>query len=139
VGIVTFQHRFGQNLNFALPADWIANMRERKGGPAYANAGGAKSPAVSSGDASPAELIVGSWFCVSPLSGRNGTYSYGADGLLRITSTDGRNVSADYRVVGRTIRYTLFGDAFIFEIESISESRMVQFVEAGQRLACERS
>jgi len=23
VGIVTFQHRFGQNLNFALPADWI--------------------------------------------------------------------------------------------------------------------
>lgn len=23
VGIVTFQHRYGQNLNFALPADWI--------------------------------------------------------------------------------------------------------------------
>jgi serine protease Do len=139
VGIVTFQHRFGQNLNFALPADWIPDMRERKGGPAYANAGGAKAPAVASADATPAELIVGSWFCLSPLSGRNGTYSYGADGVMRITSTDGRNVSADYRVVGRTIRYTLFGDAFVFEIESISASRMVQFVEAGQRLACERS
>ena len=23
VGIVTFQHKYGQNLNFALPADWI--------------------------------------------------------------------------------------------------------------------
>jgi len=29
VGIMTFQHRSGQNLNFAVPADWIANMRSR--------------------------------------------------------------------------------------------------------------
>ena len=139
VGIVTFQHKFGQNLNFALPAEWIAEMRNRKGGPAYAPS----TPAVASSpprdDASPAELIVGSWHCLSPLSGRNGTYTYGADGVMRIVSTDGRNVSAAYRVVGRTVRYTLYGDPFIFEIESISGSRMVQFVEAGQRLACERN
>jgi S1-C subfamily serine protease len=30
VGIVTFQHRYGQNLNFALPADWIGEMRSRR-------------------------------------------------------------------------------------------------------------
>lgn len=24
VGVVTFQHKFGQNLNFAVPADWVA-------------------------------------------------------------------------------------------------------------------
>jgi S1-C subfamily serine protease len=29
VGIMTFQHRTGQNLNFAVPADWIANLRSR--------------------------------------------------------------------------------------------------------------
>ena len=29
VGIMTFQHRSGQNLNFAVPADWIASMRSR--------------------------------------------------------------------------------------------------------------
>jgi S1-C subfamily serine protease len=29
VGIVTFQYREGQNLNFALPADWIDAMRNR--------------------------------------------------------------------------------------------------------------
>ena len=30
VGIVTFQHRHGQNLNFALPADWIGQMGTRR-------------------------------------------------------------------------------------------------------------
>jgi serine protease Do len=29
VGIMTFQHRSGQNLNFAVPSDWIAGMRSR--------------------------------------------------------------------------------------------------------------
>ncbi len=29
VGIMTFQHRTGQNLNFAVPADWIAGVRSR--------------------------------------------------------------------------------------------------------------
>lgn len=27
VGIVTFQHKFGQNLNFAVPADWVSQAR----------------------------------------------------------------------------------------------------------------
>ncbi len=29
VGVVTFQHKFGQNLNFAIPADWIHQMGAR--------------------------------------------------------------------------------------------------------------
>jgi hypothetical protein len=29
VGIMTFQHKTGQNLNFAVPADWIPAMRSR--------------------------------------------------------------------------------------------------------------
>ena len=29
IGIVTFQHKSGQNLNFALPASWISDMQQR--------------------------------------------------------------------------------------------------------------
>lgn len=32
IGITTFQHRSGQNLNFAVPAEWIEKM-EQRGGP----------------------------------------------------------------------------------------------------------
>jgi S1-C subfamily serine protease len=42
VGIVTFQHKFGQNLNFAVPADWIGQMRTRS------NSGGTMLPGASS-------------------------------------------------------------------------------------------
>jgi S1-C subfamily serine protease len=31
IGITTFQHKTGQNLNFAVPADWIASMSTRSG------------------------------------------------------------------------------------------------------------
>jgi S1-C subfamily serine protease len=31
IGVVTFQTRSGQNLNFALPADWISQMSNRSG------------------------------------------------------------------------------------------------------------
>jgi hypothetical protein len=40
VGITTFQHRYGQNLNFALPADWIAEMRTRPAAAPTARASG---------------------------------------------------------------------------------------------------
>ncbi len=30
IGIVTFQHKTGQNLNFALPASWIFEMQDRE-------------------------------------------------------------------------------------------------------------
>ena len=30
IGIVAFQSRTGQNLNFAIPAEWISEMQSRK-------------------------------------------------------------------------------------------------------------
>ena len=137
VGIVTFQHRYGQNLNFALPADWIAEMRSRKGGSMFAAA--TPTSGAPSGEASPAELVVGSWHCFGSISGRNGTYTYGKDGILRIASNDGRNIAGRYRAVGRVIHYSVQGQGFSFEIESISERKMVQLVQAGHRLACDRN
>ena len=29
IGVVTFQHKYGQNLNFAVPADWVSDIKNR--------------------------------------------------------------------------------------------------------------
>jgi len=137
VGIVTFQQRSGQNLNFAVPADWIAEMRDRSA--SYTS--DATSPPVSTpapaAEATVAELVVGTWFCFGSLSGRNGEYSYGADGTLRITLSDGVAAAGRYRVAGRQIVYE-GSDGFAADIESISTQQMVQLVGGGRRLACDR-
>lgn len=130
VGIVTYQHRFGQNLNFALPADWIAEMRTRSGAP--------EGAAASTAELSVAEMVVGTWFCFGSLSGRNGEYTYTAKGEVRIVSNDGRNFGGPYKVSGRRIVYLGSDGGFAFDIETLTRDRMVQIVGDGQRLACER-
>jgi hypothetical protein len=130
VGIVTYQHRYGQNLNFAVPADWIGEMRTRT----------AASAAVmtASAELSVGEMVVGKWWCFGTLSGRNGEYDYRADGELRFVH-EGRKFAGPYRVAGRRIVYQITEDrAVSLDIESISRERMVQVVGEGQRLACER-
>ena len=46
IGIVTFQHKTGQNLNFALPSSWIFEMQDREASEDVAGSGGhtAESP-----------------------------------------------------------------------------------------------
>lgn len=48
LGIITFQHRFGQNLNYAMPAEWIAAMRDRNP-PAPATEPASDSPSPGAG------------------------------------------------------------------------------------------
>ena len=133
VGIVTFQHKYGQNLNFAVPADWIGDMRTRTSSKNVQQAS-----VTSSRDPTTAEMVVGAWHCFGSLSGRNGEYTFGDDGTLAVVSNDGRNFKTPYRVIGRTVQFALGGQVFSYEIESISQSRMVQVVGGGQRLVCER-
>jgi serine protease Do len=130
VGIVTFQHRYGQNLNFAVPADWIGEMRTRGSG-VVAVAAATPEPTVE-------EMVVGKWWCFGTLSGKNGEYTYASNGVLRIVSNDGRNHEGAYRISGRRIHYHARDGAFSLDIETISQDRMVQLVGAGERLACER-
>jgi hypothetical protein len=139
VGIVTFQQRSGQNLNFAVPADWIFEMRNR----GSSSSQGSDSPApprAPSRTAEPTvpEMVVGRWFCFGSLTGRNGEYNYGADGILRIASSDGTSAAGRYSVSGRHVVYEGADGRFAFDIESISAERMVQVVGGGQRLACDR-
>jgi serine protease Do len=140
VGIITFQQRSGQNLNFAVPADWIAEMRNRGSSSSYASDAPAPPPSAPAQTAEPTvpEMVVGRWWCFGSLTGRNGEYNYGPDGILRIASSDGTSATGRYSVSGRRILYQGSDGAFAFDIDSISTEHMVQVVGGGQRLACER-
>jgi serine protease Do len=130
VGIVTFQRKDGQNLNFALPADWISSMRPS----------GAIRSARARDPESISDMVVGNWYCFGSLSGRNGEYNYGSDGILRFSLSDGgQKYAVRYLVANRTISYSgADGKGILLEIESIEANRMVQVVGDGQRLACDR-
>jgi S1-C subfamily serine protease len=146
VGIVTFQHRYGQNLNFALPADWIGEMRARRSstGSAASSAasgevGGRAASTQRAADDSPASLIVGSWQCFGSVSGRSGTYTYGADGVVTLMTNDGLRGAGRYAVSGRSVRYSMTNGSFAYAIEHLDGARLVLNIGvAGQRLACER-
>ncbi|HEX7607299.1 MAG TPA: hypothetical protein VF348_11350 [Usitatibacter sp.] len=84
------------------------------------------------------QMVVGRWWCFGSLSGRNGEYNYGPDGILRIASSDGTKGEGPYTVSGRRILYQGANEVFAFDIDSISAERMVQVVGEGRRLVCER-
>lgn len=143
VGIVTFQHRYGQNLNFALPADWIGEMRTRRASSTAASEpvarAGTPASAPRAAADSPVVLIVGTWACFGSVSGRSGTYVYGPDGRVALASNDGLRGAGHYAVAGRTVRYSMPGGSFQYAIEHLDAARMVLNIGvAGQRLACER-
>ena len=137
VGIVTFQHRYGQNLNFAVPADWIGEMRTRT---ASSSPSSVEPPtAARSGDDSIRRLILGKWSCSGGISARSGEHEYAEDGGFVLASVDGMRNRGQYTVAGRTVHYRVLGTSYSFAIESLSSERMVlQAGLQGERLACER-
>jgi hypothetical protein len=141
VGIMTFQHRYGQNLNFALPADWIAGMQTRRASASapVPTARAAAVPASRTQDDSPQRLILGRWLCFGSISGRNGEYDYREDGTVAVAASDGVRFAGHYAVAGRSVRYNVGGRAFAFAIEGLTRDKMVLNIGAqGQRLVCDR-
>jgi hypothetical protein len=141
VGIMTFQHRYGQNLNFALPADWIAGMQTRRASASapVPTARAAAVPASRTQDDSPQRLILGRWWCFGSISGRNGEYDYREDGTVAVAASDGVRFAGHYAVAGRSVRYNVGGRAFAFAIEGLTRDKMVLNIGAqGQRLVCDR-
>ncbi len=145
VGIMTFQHRYGQNLNFAVPADWIATMRGRGGsGPVGATApGSSPQPGASIGNRpmgdTPRELVLGTWSCTGSLSGRNGEYTYNREGTVAFATNDGKSAAGRFAVSGRAITYYIKGGEFSFQVEVLTEQKMVLNIGVdGQRLTCTR-
>ena len=145
VGIMTFQHRFGQNLNFAVPAEWIATLRNRGGsGPIGASGSGSAPPPSASignrplGD-TPRELVLGTWSCTGSASGRNGEYTYNREGTVAFATNDGKASAGRFAISGRAITYYIKGSEFSFQVEVLNEQKMVLNIgQDGQRLTCAR-
>jgi serine protease Do len=133
VGIVTFQHRFGQNLNFALPADWIRQMRARRA------PDGALRTSVSgmtSEDPSTA-LILGPWTCRDWVSGRTSRYTFESDGTVSIAMSDGRVGTLTYRLSGKTLQFSGAAQTMAAQVAELTRARMVLHGRE-QSIACER-
>jgi len=136
VGIPTFTHRYGQNLNFALPADWIGEMRTRT---SHSTSTARAAVAADTRVDDSRRLIVGRWWCFGSISGRNGEYDYRNDGSVVVASSDGLRLQGRYSVSGQSVRYAISGASFSFAIESLSAEKMVLNIgDRGQRLACDR-
>jgi hypothetical protein len=141
VGVTTFQHRYAQNLNFALPADWLAEVQTRRASAStpVPTARQAAAPASRAADDSPPPLVVGRWLCFGSISGRNGEYDYREDGTVSVAAADGVRFAGHYSVAGRSVRYNVGGKSFAFAIEALSREKMVLNIGAqGQRLVCDR-
>ena len=134
VGIMTFQHRFGQNLNFALPADWIAQMRERKAGESGWRSASVTDPAQPG---SPAALIIGRWLCRDWTSGRTATYNFEIDGRVGIALDENQAATLKYGVSGRTLQLSDAKQAFSLAIAELTSRKMI--LHGRERsIACER-
>jgi len=132
VGITTFQHRYGQNLNFALPADWVSRMQTRSSQPAQT---GRYMPApVAGGD--PAGAIIGKWLCYGTLTGRNGEYTFAEDGTMSVV-TGGKAAIGQYALRGKALYLT--GPGVTLAVEELSSQKMILNAGEGRRLVCQRS
>jgi serine protease Do len=132
VGIVTFQHRFGQNLNFALPADWIGQMRARRASEATLHASLSGNPS----DASSA-LILGQWICRDWVSGRTSQYTFEPDGTVSIAMSEGHVGTLNYRISGKTLQVSDAKQTRTTKIEELTSGKMVLH-GPDQSIACER-
>ncbi|MBK7953771.1 MAG: trypsin-like peptidase domain-containing protein [Candidatus Accumulibacter sp.] len=126
VGIVTFQHRYGQNLNFAHPADWIGQMRTRTSQSSGVPPSSASSPprAVAplapSQDSSPSSLILGAWRCLAGAADRVGKFHFGDNGVVLISWLSGHTAFGRYSIVG--------GSSVILDIQG-RDSSLALFIQ----------
>lgn len=131
VGITTFQHRYGQNLNFALPADWVARMQTRS--IQSAQTGRFMPTPVTGSDL--AATIIGKWLCYGPLTGRNGEYTFADDGTMSVV-IGGKAAIGQYALRGKALYLT--GPGITLAIEELSPQKMILNAGEGRRLVCQR-
>jgi len=141
VGIMTFQHKLGQNLNFAVPADWINTMSSRRASnqgvgaltmsSIEGQAQGAPAPAPASAG------LWGSWACMNVQTGFSLELSFSRNTQVS-GSMNGKRFYGNYALRDRTL--SLIGDISLSaQIEQLGETKMLINTDRGGRLACGRT
>lgn len=129
VGIITFQSTQGQNLNFAIPAEWINSM-----GPSSAQTGRPSDTVGRNGapgTPDPHSALLGSWHCFDPVGGTGMELNF-ADNNIFSGSINHRPFSGYYALNGKVLT---LGNINV-QVEDMSPTRMVLITTEGFRLAC---
>ncbi len=138
IGIITFQHKYGQNLNFAVPADWIGTL------PKMAGAGNIDYSAPAGGErqaAAPAEpragdLITGKWTCVGNIDGTSGNWNVSRSSLE--IGNDGKTTKNSYAL--QSDKLVLFDPRGIvkLDVDEITSDKLAFSDFNGRKVNCTR-
>lgn len=137
VGVVTFQMRTGQNLNFAAPAEWISSMRTRRGGGLVGKMSAERAQDNPAQSAQNGDMVVGEWHCHDTIGGTSVVISFNDDRTLQMRFD--RRVSPGrwaYRDRQLAIQFSNVNDTL--RVEELSSNKMILKFNVGQRLVCAR-
>jgi len=142
VGIMTFQHKYGQNLNFAVPADWIGNI---------ASSGVTTSSTFRSADAADAEpskpaapaeptahdILPGKWACTGTFEGTTGTWTFSKSGSVMI-EREGKSAKNSFALqASRLVVFDPLG-VINLDIDEIKQEKLSFSGVNGRKMTCER-
>ena len=95
------------------------------------------NPAVAAAESARDKLLLGTWHCQGPLTGRGLDLSFAADGTYSGQS-DGQPVRGDYTISGSALTLGDSGQSNRFAVEELAQQRLVISRGEGKRLSCKR-
>jgi serine protease Do len=143
VGITTFQSRTGQNLNFAVPADWIAQIERRHGNnesllPESASSGSPPTQVKSA-------AIVGQWHCRSGAAqNKIQQFEFMDNGVVTtrfMTDRGWTSGAGRYRLLSETSLAMELDRRMIVNVLELTSNKMILEYSLGAQVkqVCERS
>lgn len=141
VGIMTFQHKYGQNLNFAVPADWIGNLPSSSV-TAFTNRselGAQEAPAAPAAPAEPTahDILPGKWACTGTFEGTTGTWTFSKSGSVSI-EREGKTAKNSFALqASRLVVFDPLG-VINLDIDEIKQEKLSFSGVNGRKMTCER-
>lgn len=139
VGVITFQARQGQNLNFALPADWIGNLPRVAGGPKIDYS--APTGTVNAEPAAPPEPVAGDyfpgkWTCTGEVEGMTGNWTV-TRSSVEITLGDKSRKNSYALQANNLMLFDARGNVKL-NVDEVTESKLAFSDFNGKKVNCTR-